>query len=414
MTVIAAIDDQRIVMDGFGFDTLLKLPVIESSPTSLTLDYDGYVDHFTGTGVYYDSNDRPISGTITGFEQTHDGKVLFSLSGLNIDAVKFYDALLHGTGYRYGEEIGLLLPGDDTLTGSSHADRIMMGEGNNVAYGGDGADWITAGNGNDHLYGQSPNGGPDGGDMIIARGGSDYVQGNAGNDSISGGRGSDRIYGGAGNDSLRGENGNDSINGNLGNDTIDGGNDDDTIRGGQGDDLLIGNLGSDLLMGDLGNDILIAKASSQGSWPGRDTLIGGAGADLFQFFTEMSPTTGKDANGVPLDLTTINDFTVGEDKIGIKGFNNNPDSPGFVYAEADNPGAAVSFAATQTYNIFHSQLVIVGVGSDSYVFFGGEAAPHFGEAILLKGVAAHDLTIASFTTGINEPTFYYADDGFFV
>lgn len=412
MTILTPINDQPIDMGLFDFEDLPHRTVVESTPTSLTIDNYGYIDHFTGRNVYYDSQNHPISGTITGFDLSHNGQLLFSIDHLNIDAALFYDTLNvgWGSGHRYGDAIMLLFPGDDTVTGSTHADNILIGNGNNVVFGGDGADGITAGSGNDHLYGQSPNGEPDGADLILAGGGSDYVQGNAGADSLSGGGGSDRIFGGADNDTIRGETGNDSINGNRGNDSIDGGTGNDTVRGGQGDDLLIGNSGSDLLIGDLGNDMLIAKASSQGYDDGRDTLIGGDGADTFQFYPVLSVPSDKDADGLPLGLTIIEDFHVGEDFLAFRNFNMNPAA--LAYGQADSAGAAAAYAATITPDIVHSEVVMVGVGSDTYLFYGYNNNMHFGEAILLKGVAAHDLTLASFSYGMLEPNFFYGDGVF--
>lgn len=65
--------------------------------------------------------------------------------------------------------------------------------------------------------------GTSGADMLRGGTGNDSISGNAGNDTIDGGSGDDSINGNAGSDTIDGGSGNDSINGNAGNDAIDGG-----------------------------------------------------------------------------------------------------------------------------------------------------------------------------------------------
>jgi Ca2+-binding RTX toxin-like protein len=112
------------------------------------------------------------------------------------------------------------------------------------------------------------------------------VDGGAGNDVINGagqlnaatrlilqgGVGNDTITGGAGNDTLSGSDGADNMSGGAGADTLDGGNANDNLNGGDGGDTLIGGDGNDNLSGG-------------GADGDVDTLLGGAGSDVFLFVT---------------------------------------------------------------------------------------------------------------------------------
>jgi len=93
--------------------------------------------------------------------------------------------------------------GNETLTGSSLADIIYAGDGDNtvnsgagddVVFGGDGKDFIQAGAGNDLIYsgaGDDLLSGGEGDDIIVAGAGNDTISGDAGDDIISGGSGDD-------------------------------------------------------------------------------------------------------------------------------------------------------------------------------------------------------------------------------
>ncbi len=298
--------DFALRMDLFDVANLWDGTVTEISDTKLTIDLGGgYVEHFTGFGVTYNIFGDPLSGTITGLQETLFGQPTFTITGLQTSAVDFntwvnnddtFSALAH------------MLSNNDTMTGSRFADFMAGLDGHDNLYGGDGADSLYGNAGNDHLYGQSANGGPDAGDVIGGGDGSDYLQGNAGNDTLDGGAGSDRVNGGADNDTITGGDGNDTINGNLGNDTIDGGFGYDFLRGGKGDDLIMGGDDNDTLMGDLGNDTLEGGHS-------HDVMTGGDGADVFRF----DPFAAEDGDSYisPLYSDEITDFTPGTDHIDL-------------------------------------------------------------------------------------------------
>lgn len=104
--------------------------------------------------------------------------------------------------------------------------------------------------------------------------------------------GQDEMDGGDGNDRLFGQGGNDDLDGGRGNDLLDGGEGADDLDGELGNDTLVGGAGADTLKGGAGDD----------------ALIGGTGADVFKF----ERGAGRDV---------ITDFTNGEDRLEIDGFN---------------------------------------------------------------------------------------------
>jgi Ca2+-binding RTX toxin-like protein len=110
--------------------------------------------------------------------------------------------------------------GDDTVWGFGGNDRIETGYGVDVAHGGDGDDIIT-------------NAGTD-------IGATDFLHGEKGNDAIHGGSGLALLFGNEGNDFL--------VTGPDGKEAF-GGEGDDFILGGDGGDVLLGNEGSDWLEG---------------------------------------------------------------------------------------------------------------------------------------------------------------------
>ena len=295
-------------MDLLDLANLWDGTVTEISDTKLTINIGGgYVEHFTGFGVSYNLLGEPLSGTITGLQETLFGDPTFTISGLDTSAVAFNNWV------DADDTLGAfmdMLRGNDDIHGSRFNDFVAGLDGHDNLYGGDGADTLIGGNGNDHLYGQSASGGTDGADSISGGAGADYLQGNAGADTLDGGDGSDRINGGADNDLILGgaDDGGDTINGNLGNDTIDGGGGSDLLRGGKGDDLIKGGDGYDTLMGDLGNDTL------EGGHYG-DLLTGGDGADVFRF----DPFAAADADSYigPIFNDVITDFTSGTDHIDL-------------------------------------------------------------------------------------------------
>ena len=287
VTLIAAPGSS--LQTAFNFDRLTDADsvIAQKTSSSLIIEVDGLRYAFSGSNVRYNSLDEPIDGTITGITISQGSSVVFQVGGLSLSAPVFYQAT-----FAPNNPLNLVLGGNDELRGGDLSDDLEDMLGHNVLMGGGGFDVLVTGEGNDHIYGQSPAGGADGGDLILAGGGADYINGNAGVDTIYGGDGSDRIQGGADDDRMWGETGNDTMNGNRGNDSVDGGEGNDSLRGGQGDDTIEGSFGNDVLAGDLG----------------QDRLSGGSGQDIFIFAAGSNSVERPDR---------VSDFDRADDHLSI-------------------------------------------------------------------------------------------------
>ena len=76
-------------------------------------------------------------------------------------------------------------PGDDLISGTPQADRIMALEGHDDVQGRGGDDVIDGGPGNDELFAGNGN------DTVVGGPGVDYLDGRAGDDTLTGGPGRD-------------------------------------------------------------------------------------------------------------------------------------------------------------------------------------------------------------------------------
>ena len=156
--------------------------------------------------------------------------------------------------------------GNDFITGSIAAERVIAGDGNDTVCGNGGRDTIYGEAGDDSVRGNGGSDVLDGGD------GRDTVRGDAGNDNVSGGGDVDRLRGSLGNDTLRGGASKDFIGGEAGNDWLEGDGGGDVMAGGEGDDYVNGGAGDDRCEGNAGTDVLAG-------WSGEDSLLGGPGND---------------------------------------------------------------------------------------------------------------------------------------
>ena len=404
MVTIASIEDNAIRMDHFYFGSIARYgKILEKSSYSLEIEiFTGIEDHFSGINVKYNSDNEPISGYITGFQHIENGILTFSLQNLHIDAANFYGYIsqdLYGIPYT---GLSFFFSENDTMTGSSKDDWLASENGHDNVFGGAGSDFLGGGAGNDHLYGQSPNGGPDGNDTISGGDGADYIQGNAGNDSLDGNSGSDRIQGGQGNDRINGNLGNDTVNGNLGNDEIHGGTGDDSLRGGRDNDLIFGNQGNDVIFGDLGDDTLAGGS-------GTNILTGGEGSDVFQVFSKDMSEFDKmkiGIDGLPVDMTTITDFTVGIDRLATSTAN-----PA-IYATAPSFADAITYAQAHyselvTHSTSGAGTLLIGVGSDTYMFYSnGYLSLEYQAVVRLVGIDPHQINQSNLTgDAVQFPTY---------
>lgn len=138
-------------------------------------------------------------------------------------------------------------PNPDWVLGSSAADDITTGGGDDMVCGRGGNDIITTNGGYDHAFGDA------GDDTIdLGSGSLDYAEGNGGVDDIDGGQGDDVIFGDG--QQPKANDAGDVIQGGPDHDELYGGGADDEISGGQDDDDLFGDVGVDDLTGGPGND----------------------------------------------------------------------------------------------------------------------------------------------------------------
>lgn len=175
--------------------------------------------------------------------------------------------------------------------------------------------------------------------------GNDNLNGGAGNDSLAGGAGADTLAGGAGNDTLRGGAGVDladfatskvnvkidlatgKVTG-LGNDIIfdiedaTAGSGNDTLTGNDASNDLTGGAGRDTLSAGAGDDTLVGCSDQINGGRGEiDQLTGGAGKDVFDLANSSGTfyDDGSTTNAGTSDYVLITDFTVGSDKLELKG-----------------------------------------------------------------------------------------------
>ena len=141
---------------------------------------------------------------------------------------------------------------------SSDNDRIIGGQGDDIAFGMRGDDVVRGGQGDDQLWGNSGN------DDLRGGAGNDQIAGGSGNDAIRGQGGNDVIKGNTGDDTIAGNGGADDIQGNSGNDVIADGGGHDTVSGGSGDDIFIAGSGRDLYDGDSGFDTIDYSGAKRG------------------------------------------------------------------------------------------------------------------------------------------------------
>ena len=228
------------------------------------VDYDAGLDQITG-GEGYD--------TVQGGSRNDTIRVSDGLSNLN--GVEEIDG---GTGWNQVVGTG----GDDTL--DFNADDAPTLENINRINGGRGNDTIINDDTGRELYGDAGN------DTIIGGAGDDVfrVDYDAGLDQMTGGEGYDTVQGGSRNDTIRVSDGLSNLNGV---EEIDGGTGWNQVVGTGGDDTLDFNADDaptleniNRINGGRGNDTIINDDTGRELYgdAGNDTIIGGAGDDVFR------------------------------------------------------------------------------------------------------------------------------------
>lgn len=260
---------------GAGTDTLIAIEALIGS---------AFDDVLTGTG---------LSG---GFVRGGDGNDLIyaALGADDLDGGAGIDTLnttLWDGSYIIDLSTGLTnYPGELML----NFENVTTGIGNDFLTGTDGANRLLAGAGQDSLNGGLGNDLLDGGDGRDTADYSDAAGAVTVNLSLSGSQNT----GSAGNDRLvRIEN----LQGSAFADTLTGNTSANQLNGNAGNDSLFGGDGADRLFGGGGNDALTGGK-------GADTLSGGGGRDRFVFNV-------GDSGGAAID--TIADFDVANDRVDL-------------------------------------------------------------------------------------------------
>lgn len=226
-----------------------------------------------------------------------------------------------GNNYIYG------MQGRDALFGGDGADRLIGGSGHDMLYGGLGADRLDGGAGFDYArYNDA-----DYGNIKVSLGSPSVGTGAAAGDTFTGieglimGNGNDWAYGDAGNNYIYGMGGNDMLFGSIGADNLNGGSGFDYARyndanyAGLTASLLDSSINTGVAAGDkftaiegliLTNNNDIGHGDNAGNYlygmsgndtldghGGRDFLIGGAGNDVFIFDAGSGSDTIRDFAG---------------------------------------------------------------------------------------------------------------------
>ena len=313
----------------------------------------GAIDAAGGNGnlLMFTDNFGATTGVVVNFgtgEVTDEFGNADTIANINMVRSAFSDDLLIGSNTTAHTEVFFLTEGNDTVDGMGGEDLLSLryAGGSTVdletgtadAYGGaielHNIEHVEGSDMDDTLLGSSVANRLDGGDRddrLEGRGGADTLRGGAGTDTLEGGSGDDILDGGDGWDAvyfsdsvvpsagvqidlaagtavdLSGTHGSDGlesieeVHGSSAGDTIVGASGvDEMFFGRDGNDSIHGGGGNDRLHGDNGDDTLI------GGGGGHDFLTGGAGAD--RFVLNAAPAGGT-------SVSTISDFGEGNDRI---------------------------------------------------------------------------------------------------
>jgi Ca2+-binding RTX toxin-like protein len=251
--------------------------------------------------------------------------------------------------------------GNDSLVGTSSGDSIYGMNGADTVVGNAGSDFIEVPSGQDIVNGNADN------DVIsaffVTSNGTSSFYGGSGNDSVNATHSNDFLYGDLGNDTLRGNTGNDVIYGsNLSAPATDGG---DYLSGLEGNDQLSGGYGADTLYGDgssAGNDTLFGNA-------GNDSVFGGGNSDYIDGSAD-NDTIGGYVTTVGSTLIQGLDTLIGG--AGVDVFMVSPDvyNPGSSFADIKDyaSGEIIRFIDNKLYEVFGASITYtlsnIPVGAD--------------------------------------------------
>ena len=225
-------------------------------------------------------NDTIISGS--------GDNIILAGTGNNLIALNFGAG--NNTVFSEGSDIVFAGAGNDTV-GVSVGATVLGGSGNLTFVGGSGSSSVFGGSGSATIFGGAGTG--------------TFQGGQAGNNIIQAADGASTVYtGGANSVAFAAGAGADTLIASAGNTTLSGGTStgDNTFRAGDG----VGVQNGVVVAGGVGKDTIFAGR-------GDATLFGGAGNDVFTFFR-------ADTEGNSPHTITISDFTVGQDKLSLNGY----------------------------------------------------------------------------------------------
>jgi Ca2+-binding RTX toxin-like protein len=116
--------------------------------------YDtGEGEEFRGSGLRYNSDGVPVSGTVTSYSLIYNGTVEISIKGISIAAASFVTVADTATIDDDAALIARALTGHDDFSGGSGSDTFNGQAGNDRLSGNYGEDTLIGGRGNDILHG---------------------------------------------------------------------------------------------------------------------------------------------------------------------------------------------------------------------------------------------------------------------
>jgi Ca2+-binding RTX toxin-like protein len=211
----------------------------------------------------------------------------------------------------------------------------------------------------------------------------DTITGNSYGNSLYGFGGDDLLTGGSGNESLLGGYGNDTLNGGDGNDTLSGDGGDNLVDGGDGNDYFYSsggiNAGKDTLLGGAGDDVFVYSIRGKEA-----TATGGAGQDVyrpdsFSYYGRVLPTN-----------LNVTDFTAGAggDKIDLMAQLSN----------STNYNGGNPFSAANGY----VRVILDGADTKLQMDMDGAAGANYSYTTILtlKNFSASTLTADNFVNGL--------------
>jgi serralysin len=287
-----------------------------------------------GAGLTFGADDLLTGGTISSFERVAAGQTTFKIAAIpNVDAEDLADFVSSGDTKGL---LGLVLAGNDTITGTGLDDKLSGFAGNDTFLGGAGKDVMDGGTGIDttsyrtssaavtiDLTAGTASGGDAQGDTLTGIEnliGSKFADKLTGNDAanifVDGGRGIDTLTGKGGNDVYAVHNaGTIIVEGvGAGTDRVGAGVKDFALGNGVGAEYLnttslkgtsavnlTGNDFVQLVRGNAGANVLDGKGGS-------DFLFGMGGKDTFVFSSALGAS----------NVDTIGDFSVADDTISLE------------------------------------------------------------------------------------------------